>query len=57
MSTFRCDKCHDKGWRYDDDPALDFGGPFNFEIPCDCTADMPHKERMRIVSEARESKP
>jgi len=31
------------------DPALDFEGPSNFEIPCDCTIDKSFEERMQPV--------
>ena len=56
MSGFRCTKCQDRGWRYDDDPALDFGGPLTYEISCECIAHKPQKEQERIVREAREAR-
>jgi len=31
-----CRACEGRGWVFDDDPALDFGGPANYRIPCDC---------------------
>ena len=51
---FRCVKCRDEGWRYDDDPALDFGGPLTYEIACECVAHKPLAEQRRIVQEARD---
>lgn len=53
--NFSCKRCQDKGWLFDDDPWLDFGGPSNYEILCDCVinSNKTPRERDRILMSAR----
>lgn len=53
MTGFRCNRCEDKGWRFDDDPCLDFGGPTNYEIVCECHAHKPRDELICLIVAVR----